>query len=145
MIEQAAQLFDARTFLDARGSLGVIESADLPFDIQRVYYLFDIPLGAVRGEHAHRRLEQIILCMHGRVDITINDGEMAKSFVLDTPGQGLHLKPGMWRQLKFELPQTVVCVLASRPYELEDYIMNFEDFLKWVRAGRPLEQEDDNV
>ena len=125
-----------RAHLDARGSLGVIEQSDMPFQVQRVYYLFDVPIGAVRGEHGHKQLEQLMICMHGKVEITLNDGSGQYHFTLDTPAKALHVPPGLWRSLKFLEPGTVVCVLASRPYETEDYIYSFEDYLVWARARR---------
>ncbi|MFC7704767.1 sugar 3,4-ketoisomerase [Plastorhodobacter daqingensis] len=134
-------LVEIRNHLDARGALGVIEGADLPFDIRRLYYLFDVPIGSVRGEHGHKRLQQLILCLHGKVDITLNDGRSRWPFTLDRATQGLYVPPGMWRSLEFRDPGTVVCVLASRPYEVEDYIYHFEDFLAWVQAGRPLPED----
>lgn len=125
-----------RSHLDARGSLGVIEQADLPFQVQRVYYLFDVPIGAVRGEHGHKQLEQLMICMHGRLEVTLNDGSGQFHFTLDTPASALHVPPGLWRSLKFLEPGTVVCVLASRPYEKNDYIYSFEDYLVWARSRR---------
>lgn len=121
--------------VDGRGSLGVIEAADLPFEIRRLYYLYDVPMGAVRGEHGHKRLEQVILCMHGQVEIILNDGTRQFPFTLSDASAGLYLPPGLWRRLRFLLPETVVCVLASRPYEKEDYIYEYEDFLAWTRAN----------
>lgn len=123
-----------RTHLDGRGSLGVIEQADLPFPVRRVYYLFDVPIGAVRGEHGHKQLEQLMICMHGRLEVILNDGTGQFRFTLDTPGQALHVPPGLWRSLKFIEPGTVVCVLASRPYERDDYIYSFEEYLVWARS-----------
>lgn len=118
---------------DGRGSLGVIEGQDLPFDIRRIYYLHDVPMGAVRGEHGHKRLEQLILCMHGQVEIILNDGERQFPFTLSDANTGLYLPPGLWRRLRFLVPETVVCVLASQPYEKDDYIFEYEEFLAWVR------------
>lgn len=120
-------------FVDGRGSLGVIEAGGLPFDIRRVYYLYDVPIGAVRGEHGHKRLEQLILCMHGEVEVVLNDGKRQFPFVLADAGTGLYLPPGLWRRLRFLRPETVVCVLASRPYEKDDYIYEYEEFLAWTR------------
>ncbi|MFN7052847.1 MAG: sugar 3,4-ketoisomerase [Gemmobacter sp.] len=119
--------------VDGRGSLGVIEAADLPFDIRRIYYLHDVPMGAVRGEHGHKRLEQLILCMHGQVEIILNDGHRQFPFTLTDSSTGLYLPPGLWRRLRFLVPETVVCVLASRPYEKDDYIYEYEEFLAWAR------------
>lgn len=125
-------IIEIRSHADARGSLGVVENLSLPFDIQRIYYLYGVPIGAIRGEHGHKQLEQLIICMHGRVDITLNDGSRQYPFTLDRPSQGLHVPPGLWRSLHFREPGTVVCVLASRPYEVEDYIYNFEEFRAWA-------------
>jgi dTDP-4-dehydrorhamnose 3,5-epimerase-like enzyme len=130
------RLLEVPSFSDARGALGVLEGADLPFAIQRIYYLYDVPIGAVRGEHGHKQLEQLMICMHGRTEIVLNDGVRQFPFVLNCPSQVLYVPPGYWRQLRFKAPETVVCVLASRPYEVEDYIYEYEDFLTWVRQGR---------
>jgi hypothetical protein len=132
-------IVEIRSHSDARGALGVVENATLPFDIQRVYYLYGVPIGATRGEHGHKELEQLIICMHGRVDVTLNDGHRQYPYTLERPDQGLHVPPGMWRSLYFREPGTVVCVLASRPYEVADYIYSFEEFRTWA-----LSQPDDH-
>ncbi len=125
-------IIEIRTHADARGSLGVVENLSLPFAIKRIYYLYGVPIGAIRGEHGHKQLEQLIICMHGRVDVTLNDGRRQYPFTLESPSQGLHVPPGLWRSLYFREPGTVVCVLASRPYEVADYIYNFEEFRAWA-------------
>lgn len=127
------RLFDVNSFRDKRGGLCVLEGADLPFPIQRVYYLFDVPLGAVRGEHGHKKLEQLMICMNGICDITLNDGSQSYQFRLETPAQALYVPAGMWRQLHFREPSTVCCVLASAPYDKEDYLFAYEDFQNWVQ------------
>lgn len=132
-------LLDAPAFVDGRGSLGVLEGAALPFDIARIYYLYDVPIGAVRGEHGHKRLHQLMICMHGQIEVTLNDGQRQHPFTLSSPAQVLYVPPGMWRRLRFLMPETVVCVLASRPYEVDDYIYEYEDFLTWVRQGKPVQ------
>ena len=132
------RLLDAPAFVDGRGALGVLEGAALPFDIARVYYLYDVPIGAVRGEHGHKRLNQLMICMHGQAEITLNDGTLQYPFTLTSPSQVLYVPPGMWRRLRFIMPETVICVLASRPYEMDDYIYDYEAFLTWVRQGKPL-------
>lgn len=129
-------LFRLNSHIDHRGTLGVIEGAELPFDIRRLYYLYDVPMGAVRGEHGHKTLEQLILCMNGEVEIVINDGRRQFPFLLQGPALGLYLPPGLWRRLRFLRPETVVCVLASHPYEKEDYMFDYEEFLAWTRARR---------
>jgi len=135
---QSPRLLDVPAFSDPRGALGVLEGAKLPFSIERVYYLYNVPIGAIRGEHGHKQLEQLMICMHGKTEITLNDGERQYPFTLESPSDVLYVPPGMWRQLRFLMPETVVCVLASRPYEVEDYLYEYEDFLSWVRQGKPL-------
>lgn len=131
--------------IDGRGSLGVIEGGGLLFDIQRIYYLYDVPMGAVRGEHGHKQLQQLILCMHGEVEIVLNDGQRQFPFTLSNAATGLYLPPGLWRRLRFLRPETVVCVLASRPYEKDDYIYEYEEFLAWTRNRAAAEQGNDRV
>lgn len=135
---QGPRFLNVPAFSDPRGALGVLEGAELPFDIARVYYLYNVPIGAVRGEHGHKQLEQLMVCMHGRTEVTLNDGQTQHTFTLASPAEVLYVPPGMWRQLRFQMPDTVVCVLASRPYEVADYIYEYEDFLAWVRQGKPL-------
>lgn len=127
------RLVDVTSFSDKRGSLGVVEDTDLPFDIKRVYYLFDVPLGAVRGEHGHKSLQQLIICMNGICEITLNDGYEQFHFRLSSPAQGLYVPSGMWRRLHFREPSTVCCVLASQNYDKDDYIFTYEEFQAWVQ------------
>lgn len=134
--DSTPRLVDVKTFTDLRGSLGVVEEGDLPFTILRVYYLFDVPLGAVRGEHGHKTLQQLLICMHGVCDVVLNDGSRQHHFVLETPAKGLYVPPGMWRRLDFRAPETVCCVLASQPYDRDDYLFAFEDFRAWVEAKK---------
>lgn len=121
-------------FSDIRGGLGVVESRQLPFSIERMYFLFDVPIGAVRGEHGHKKLEQFIICMNGACDITLTDGKSSFHFELNSPSQGLLVPPGLWRKLNFREPSTVICVLASAPFDVDDYIYSYEDFLVWRRG-----------
>lgn len=121
---------------DPRGSLSVIDEDALPFPVRRIYYLHGVPLGAIRAEHGHRQLEQVMICMHGRITVTLTDGFEREAHVLQNPSELLHVPRGIWRSARFELPDSVLCVLASRPYEPDDYIHSFEEFLAWARAER---------
>lgn len=138
MIEDTTRphLVNLPTFADARGQLGVVEAANLPFEIRRLYYLFDVPIGAVRGEHGHKKLQQLLICMNGICEVILNDGTGQFHFRLETPAKGLYVPPGMWRSLRFHAAGTVICVLASRPFEREDYIYHFEEFLAWAKESR---------
>ncbi len=137
------RILSVGSFADPRGRLCAIEGSSLPFSIQRVYYLYDVPIGAIRGEHGHKRLQQLFVCMSGACNVTLFDGATQYDFQLNDPANGLYVPAGMWRSLKFDEAGTVICVLASRPFERADYIYTFEEYLKWVKNGKQLEAEDE--
>ena len=117
------------------GNLTVVENgATLPFDVKRVYYLYDIPGGEGRGAHAHRDLEQLIIAASGSFTVTLDDGKSKRSFFLNRPYQGLYVKPGLWRDLVDFSSGAVAMVLASEVYQKEDYIRDYEVFLKFRRT-----------
>jgi dTDP-4-dehydrorhamnose 3,5-epimerase-like enzyme len=122
---------NAQTNIDMRGKLSVVEGASLPFEIKRIYYLYDVPQGATRGEHGHRKLEQVLLCPAGAVEVMVCDGSKQEFFTLREPSTLLHIPPGSWRRVRFLEPGSVLCVLASRPYEPDDYIHDYQEFLQW--------------
>jgi oxalate decarboxylase/phosphoglucose isomerase-like protein (cupin superfamily) len=114
------------------GNLTVVENGvTLPFDVKRVYYLYDIPGGEGRGAHAHRELEQLIVAASGSFTVTLDDGKCKRSFFLNRPYQGLYVKPGMWRDLVDFSSGAVAMVLASEVYQKEDYIRDYDEFLKF--------------
>lgn len=115
---------------DCEGNLTVVENgATLPFDVKRVYYLYDIPGGEGRGAHAHRDLEQLIIAASGSFTVTLDDGNSKRSFFLNRPYQGLYVKPGLWRDLVDFSSGAVAMVLASEVYQKEDYIRDYQEFL----------------
>ena len=117
---------------DRKGNLSVVENGTtLPFDVKRVYYLYDVPGGENRGSHAHRNLEQLIVAASGSFRVTLDDGNVKRSFVLNRPYQGLYVKPGMWRDLEDFSSGAVCLVLASEIYNPEDYIRDYDEFLKY--------------
>lgn len=117
---------------DRKGNLTVVENgATLPFDVKRVYYLYDIPGGEGRGAHAHRELEQLIIAASGSFTVTLDDGKCQRSFFLNRPYQGLYVKPGLWRNLVDFSSGAVAMVLASEVYKVEDYIRDYDEFLKF--------------
>ena len=103
---------------------------EAPFAIKRVYYLYDVPGGESRGAHAHKELEQLIIAASGSFDVTIDDGKNKKTVSLNRPNYGLHLKPGMWRELSNFSSGSICLVLASLLYAESDYIRDYEDFKK---------------
>jgi hypothetical protein len=115
-----------------KGNLTVIEnSAHIPFTIRRIYYLYDVPGGEVRGGHAHRELRQLIVAASGSFDVILNDGNIKRIFTLNRPYQGLLVTPGIWRKLENFSSGSVCLVLASHEYDAEDYIRGYREFLEW--------------
>ena len=109
-------------------------SADLPFDVRRVYYLYDIPGGELRGGHAHKELQQMIIAVSGSFDITLDDGLNKKTVSLNRSYFGLHVIPGIWRDLSNFSSGAVCLVLASHKYDENDYIRDYNEFLKIKRS-----------
>lgn len=120
---------------DERGSLTFIEShRQVPFAMQRVYYLYDVPSGESRGGHAHRALHQMLVALSGSLDIELDDGLLRRRFTLDSPDQGLLVVPMIWRELSDFSPGAVCMVLASEPYDPEDYIHDHTSFVNEARG-----------
>jgi hypothetical protein len=105
-------------------------SRDIPFDVNRVYYLYDVPGGENRGGHAHKELQQLIVAVSGSFDITIDDGCNKKTISLNRPYYGLHIIPGIWRDLTNFSSGAICLVLASHPYDANDYIRDYEKFIQ---------------
>ena len=120
---------------DRKGNLTVVENGvTLPFDVKRVYYLYDVPGGENRGSHAHKELSQLIIAASGSFTVTLDDGKCKRSFFLNRPYQGLYVKPGMWRDLEDFSSGAVCMVLASDVYMKEDYIRDYQEFLEFRKG-----------
>ena len=121
---------------DRKGNLSVVENGlPLPFDVKRVYYLYDVPGGESRGAHAHRELSQFIVAASGSFSVTLTDGNERRTFFLNRPYKGLLVRPGMWRDLDDFSSGAVCMVLASDIYKEEDYIRDYEEFLEFRKNG----------
>lgn len=124
---------------DRKGNLTVVQNCGsedssigtLPFDVKRVYYLYDVPGGEERGAHAHRDLSQLIIAASGSFTVTLDDGKCKRSFFLNRPYQGLYVKPGLWRDLGDFSSGAVCMVLASDVYLKEDYIRDYNEFINF--------------
>lgn len=115
-----------------KGDISVIENGDtIPFDVKRIYYLYDVPGGESRGGHAHKELQQLILAASGSFTVTLDDGHVRRTFNLNRPYQGLLVKPGIWRTLDDFSSGSVCLVLASEKYDAADYIREYEDFVTY--------------
>ena len=117
------------------GKLSVFEGSgrDLPFDIKRIYYIYEVPRGVMRGGHAHKKLRQLLWCPYGRIRIRLDDGHEKAEVLLDTPNKGLVVEHNMWREMLWEKENSVLCVAASEFYEESDYIRDYRQFLRFVR------------
>lgn len=123
-------LISLRSISDERGTLTFFEEGqDIPFPIRRVYYIRDVPRGASRGHHAHKKLRRLIVAMHGSVRVTLDDGERTVEFHLSDPSKGLYVGPGLWIELNDFSPGSVCCVFASDLYDEDDYIRSRKEFL----------------
>lgn len=121
---------------DDRGQLVALEEGkDIPFEIKRVYYMYDTGEGVHRGYHAHKSLEQILICIHGSCKILMDNGEEKKIVSLEKPYEGLYISNNIWREMFDFSPDAVLMVLASDFYNEEDYIRNYEDFLEFVKKN----------
>lgn len=121
---------------DDRGQLVALEEfIDIPFEIKRVYYIYDTLEGVTRGYHAHKSLEQIMICIHGSCKVLLDNGKEKKVVPLEKPYEGLYVANNMWREMYDFSPDAVLLVLASEIYDESDYIRNYEDFLKMIAEG----------
>lgn len=131
-IEQC-RLINLPKIEDARGNLSFIEGGEhVPFDIKRVYYLYDVPGGSDRGSHAHRNLHQFVVAMSGSFDVVLDDGKGQQRFHLNRSYYGLYVCPMMWRLLDNFSSGAVCMVLASERYDETDYIRDYDEFLQLV-------------
>lgn len=123
--------------VDYRGNLTFIEGGQhAPFDIKRIYYLYDVPAGADRGGHAHKALHQFMIPLSGSFDITLDDGLERKIFHLNRPFLGLYITPMIWRECNNFSSGSVCLVLASEHYDEEDYFRNYGSFLEAVNKEK---------
>ncbi|MDR3001285.1 MAG: FdtA/QdtA family cupin domain-containing protein [Fibromonadaceae bacterium] len=115
-----------------RGNLTVAENGkNIPFDVHRVYYLYDVPAGESRGGHAHRELKQLIIAASGSFNVVLSDGKIKRTITLNRPFYGLLVVPGIWRELDDFSSGSICLVMASRKYDAKDYIRGYEEFLAW--------------
>lgn len=124
------QLIQIPTVEDLRGNLAFVQNDFLPFELKRVYYLFDVPSTAFRGGHSHVNQHEILIALSGSFEVLINDGKEKKSYLLNKPNIGLHIPTGIWRELENFSSGAVCLVLASDVFEESDYIRDYNEFLK---------------
>ena len=123
-------VIDVSKIHNEAGNITVVENGEnIPFDVKRIYYLYDIPGGEVRGGHAHYELEQFIIAASGSFDVVLDDGKNKKRVSLNRPNLALHIVPGLWRELDNFSSGSISMVLASHTYDESDYIRDYKNFL----------------
>lgn len=127
------KIIDIPKINNAKGNIGVVENDTIPFDVKRVYYLFDVPSGANRGGHAHKKLKQVILAISGSFDVVLKDGKSKEIITLNRPDKGLLIENNIWRELENFSSGSVCLVLASEEFSEADYIRNYKDYLSFLK------------
>jgi len=135
---RGVRLYEMRHVVDhVRGNLTALEfSHDLPFVVQRIFLTYGIPSLSTRGEHAHRLCEQFLVCVHGECHLHVDDGENREEFCLNRPTFGVLVPPMVWAQEHLHSADSVLMVLASRPYEAEDYIRDYREFTDSMKGWK---------
>ncbi len=137
MLKDKHRLIDLPKILDPRGNLTVAEQMQhVPFEVARVYWTYDVPSGESRGGHAHKHCREFIIAVSGSFHVTLGDGEEQKTFLLNHPWQGLLVETGVWRTLDDFSSGAVCLVLASDPFDEDDYIREYTDYLEYLAAGK---------
>lgn len=130
----ASRIIDLPKFLDKRGNLSFIEEfKQIPFKIERTYWIYDVPGGEHRGGHAYRENEEFIVALSGSFDVILDDGKEKKTYSLNRSYYGLYVPKGIWREMNNFSTNSLAVILASAPYSKDDYIRDYADFLKFKR------------
>lgn len=128
--------FYAQQHGDTRGQLVALEEKkEIPFDIKRVYYIYDTKEGVRRGFHAHKSLKQLLICIHGSCKVLLDDGREKEIVILDKPYEGIFIQSNMWREMYDFSPDAVLLVLASEIYDETDYIRDYDRFLQFIGSS----------
>lgn len=133
-MKEIGRIIDLSRKQNDEGSYTRVETlVDVPFDIKRTYWTYDIPAGAARGGHAHKECLEVIIAASGSFTVTLDDGTHQKTFLLNRPDQGLLVNTGIWRTLQDFAAGSVCFVLASELYDANDYIYDYDEFIKYTR------------
>lgn len=134
MIENS-KIIEIPRITDPRGNLAVIEKNTLPYEVKRVYYLYDVPSDAYRGGHSHKECKEFLVALSGSFEVVLDDGTSKKRVTLNKPNKGLLIPTGIWRELENFSSGAVCLVLASQEYEEEDYIRDYDAFKASVNGA----------
>lgn len=130
------KLIDIPKILNREGNIAVLENGVVPFDIKRVYYLYDIPSTSMRGGHAHKKLNQILIAISGSFDVVLKDGKNQQVITMNKPDKGLLISNNIWRELENFSSGAVCLVLASEVYDEDDYIRNYKSFVTYINSNK---------
>ena len=131
------KLVDLRKIHDVRGNLTPIEGGvDVPFDIKRVYWVYDVPGGECRGGHAYKLNEEVIIALSGSMDVVVDDGQQQKTFSLNRSYYALYVPKGLWREMNNFSTNSVALELGSTEYDKEDYVFDYELFKTMKQDGK---------
>jgi dTDP-4-dehydrorhamnose 3,5-epimerase-like enzyme len=128
------KIIEIPKIINPEGNIAVIENDTIPFEIKRVYYLYDVPSSAKRGGHAHKNLNQILIALSGSFNVVLNDGKNKETVTLNKPDKGLLITSNTWRELENFSSGAVCLVLASEQFNEDDYIRNFDDFISYLNT-----------
>jgi hypothetical protein len=119
---------------EVKGNLTAVNNREqIPFDVKRIYYLYDVPSGLSRGGHAHKDLQQLVVALSGSFDITLDDGKAKRKFQLSRPNMGLLIPSGLWRELNNFSSGLICLVMASKLYEESDYIRDYSEYIEYKK------------
>lgn len=136
MIQMIPQIIQLPKFLDARGNLSFVEQENhIPFAIKRTYWLYDVPGGESRGGHAYKDNEEFIVALSGSFDVILDDGAEKKTYTLNRSYYGLYVPKGLWREMDNFSTNSLAMVLSSTNYDANDYVRDYDEFLKLKRDG----------
>jgi len=134
MTKQLIKLVEAPA-ISTDGTLVQLQSPEIPFNIKRVYYIYGVSVGAIRGAHTHKETIQALFCIQGDIVIALDDGKRKEKVFLNKPNVGVLLEPGVWHEMQNFKKNTILLVLASERHEPADYIRSYEDFLRSYAKG----------
>lgn len=133
-MKEEAAIIQLPKILDKRGNLSIIEEyKNIPFKIARTYWIYDVPGGEARGGHAYKENQEFIVALSGSFDVILDDGQKKKTFSLNRSYYGLYVPKGIWREMNNFSTNSLALILASTPYNADDYIYDYQDFLRAVK------------
>lgn len=127
------KIIDFEVHADNRGNLcSLSNNKEIPFEVKRIYYTWDMPYDVIRGGHAHKKLDEVMVCLSGSCDFVLDDGKEKVTVTLDKPNKGLYIKANLWRDFRNFSKDCVVVLIASELYDTEDYIRDYNEYLNLI-------------